>query len=191
MALPPKKPSSGPYNGNRRFPQRRVAEHNINGFIKSPEIRIVGEDIESRIVKLAEAMDIADDLGLDLVEISPNAVPPVCRIVDYKKFLYEQKKKKKEIKANSHKQEVKEVRFGPNTDQHDVDFKVKHAEEFLKAGDKVKALVMFKGREIIYKERGRLLLEEFVKRLEELGKVDTGLKMEGRKMTIMIAPKKA
>jgi translation initiation factor IF-3 len=189
LALPPKKPSSGPYQ-NRRFPQRRVAEHNINGFIKSPEVRIVGEDIEARVVKLAEAVDIADQLGLDLVEISPNAVPPVCRIVDYKKFLYEQKKKKKEIKANSHKQEVKEVRFGPNTDQHDVDFKVKHAEEFLKAGDKVKALVMFKGREIIYKERGRQLLETFVERLVDFGKVDTGLKMEGRKMTIMIAPKK-
>jgi len=188
LALPPKNPGTNPYN--RRLPQRRVAEHNINGFIKSPEVRIVGEDIESRIVKLAEAVDIADDLGLDLVEISPNAVPPVCRIVDYKKFLYEQKKKKKEIKANSHKQEVKEVRFGPNTDQHDVDFKVKHAEEFLKAGDKVKALVMFKGREIIYKERGRQLLEGFVERLVDYGKVDTGLKMEGRKMTIMIAPKK-
>jgi len=188
LSLPPKN-NTGPFN-NRRFPQRRVAEHNINGLIRAQEVRIVGEDIESRVVKISEAMNIADDLGLDLVEISPNAVPPVCRIVDYKKFLYEQKKKKKEIKANSHKQEVKEVRFGPNTDQHDVDFKVKHAEEFLKSGDKVKALVMFKGREIIYKDRGRQLLENFIERLADFGKVDTGLKMEGRKMTIMIAPKK-
>jgi translation initiation factor IF-3 len=153
-------------------------------------VRLVGEGIEARVAKLQEALDIAGSMGLDLVEISPSAVPPVCRIVDYKKFLYEQKKKKKEIKANSRKQEVKEVRFGPNTDQHDFEFKTKHAETFLKEGDKVKAVVMFKGREIIYKDRGRALLENFIEKLGEVGKVDTGLKMEGRKMTVLLAPKK-
>ncbi len=172
------------------MPQRRVAEHNINQYIIAPEVRIVGENIESRVVKLQEALDIAGAMGVDLVEISPQAVPPVCRIVDYKKFLYEQKKKKKEIKANSPKQEVKEVRFGPNTDQHDFEFKTKHAETFLNEGDKVKAVVMFKGREIIYKDRGRGLLEAFIERLVDFGKLDTPIKMEGRKMTVMLAPKK-
>ena len=128
-------------------------------------------------------------MGLDLVEISPNATPPVCKVVDYKKFLYEQKKKQKEMKANAPKSEVKEIRFGPNTDQHDFEFKLKHAEKFLEEGDKVRAYVMFKGREIVYKERGEMLLLQFADKLQDFGKVEMLPKMEGKKMFIMMAPK--
>lgn len=127
--------------------------------------------------------------GLDLVEISPNAKPPVCKIVDYKKFLYEQKKKQKEIKAKTQKTVIKEIRFGPNTDEHDVEFKAKHAEKFLSEGAKVKAFVLYRGRAIVYKERGELLLLEFAQRLSEVGKVEMMPKMEGRKMIMLLAPK--
>ena len=149
----------------------------------------MGDNVEQGIVSLSEAKDLADELGLDLVEISPKADPPVCRIIDYNKFLYEQKKKAKEMKANSTKTEIKEIRFGPNTDEHDIDFKTKHAEKFLNEGHKVRAYVFFRGRTIIYKERGSKLLNEFAESLSELAKVEMEPRMEGKKMFIMLAPK--
>jgi translation initiation factor IF-3 len=153
-------------------------------------VRIVGDDIESNVVSVREALKIAQDLDLDLVEISPNATPPVCRIVDYKKFLYELKKKQKEIKAKQAKVVVKEIRFGPNTDDHDFDFKLKHAIGFLNEGAKVRAYVFFKGRSIVYKERGEILLLKFAQQLEEVGVVEKLPSMEGKKMDILINPKK-
>lgn len=145
--------------------------------------------MEPGIVSIQEALRIANELELDLIEISPNAEPPVCKIADYKKFLYEQKKKKKELKANSAKQEIKEIRFGPNTDEHDFEFKLKHAEKFLQEGNKVRAYVFFKGRAIVYKERGEVLLLQFAQKLSELGKVEQLPKLEGKKMFLLMAPK--
>ncbi len=193
MAAPnqPFRPSSTPgqrppFQRGRRITE---AEHKINQYISAPEVRLVGENIEVGVYKLREALAIAEEQGVDLVEISPNAVPPVCKVVDYKKFLYEQKKKKKELKANSVKQEVKEIRFGPNTDEHDFDFKVKHAEKFLQEGNKVRAFVFFKGRSIVYKERGEVLLLQFAQRLQEFGKVEQLPKLEGKKMFLLMSPK--
>lgn len=154
------------------------------------EVRLVGDDIKSDIFPLMEALRIAEDKGLDLVEISPKAVPPVCRIVDYKKFLYEQKKKQKEIKAKTTKVVVKEIRFGPNTDDHDFNFKLKHAEKFLKEGAKVKAYVFFKGRSILFKEKGEILLLKLAQNLDDYGSVESMPKLEGKKMIMIIAPKK-
>ncbi len=139
---------------------------------------------------IRQALDLAKELELDLVEISPNADPPVCKIMDYRKFLYIQKKKQKELKAKSSKVVVKEIRFGPNTDDHDFDFKLKHAKAFLEDGAKVRAFVFFRGRSIVYKEQGEVLLLKFAQALEELGKVEMLPKMEGKKMFIIIAPKK-
>jgi len=139
---------------------------------------------------LKEALNIAYDMGLDLVEISPSANPPVCKVIDYKKFLYEQKKKQKEIKAKTAKVVVKEIRFGPNTDDHDFNFKLNHAINFLKDGAKVKADVFFKGRSIIYKEQGEIILLRFADELSEYGKVEMLPKMEGKRMIIIISPKK-
>jgi translation initiation factor IF-3 len=153
-------------------------------------VRIVGDEVESNVVSVRDALKIAQDLDLDLVEISPNATPPVCRIVDYKKFLYELKKKQKEIKAKQAKVVVKEIRFGPNTDDHDFDFKLKHAIGFLNEGAKVRAYVFFKGRSIVYKERGEILLLKFAQQLEEVGVVEKLPSMEGKKMDILINPKK-
>jgi translation initiation factor IF-3 len=152
-------------------------------------VRLVGDNVEVGVYALSEALKIAEQQELDLVEISPNADPPVCKVIDYKKFLYEQKKKKKEQKANQTKQEVKEIRFGPNTDEHDFDFKVKHAEKFLSEGNKVRAFVFFKGRAIVYKERGEVLLLQFAQRLQELGKVEQLPKLEGKKMFLLMSPK--
>lgn len=152
-------------------------------------MRLVGDNVEVGVYSLSEALKIAEQQELDLVEISPNAEPPVCKVIDYKKFLYEQKKKKKEQKANQTKQEVKEIRFGPNTDEHDFDFKVKHAEKFLSEGNKVRAFVFFKGRAIVYKERGEVLLLQFAQRLQELGKVEQLPKLEGKKMFLLMSPK--
>ena len=135
-----------------RRPIQRGPEHKINNLITAPEVRIVGDKVESRVVTVREAIEIASELDLDLVEISPNAVPPVCKIIDYKKFLYEQKKRQKELKAKQSKVVVKEIRFGPNTDDHDFNFKLNHALKFLKEGFKVKAYVFFKGRTIVFKE---------------------------------------
>ncbi len=164
--------------------------HCINDRIKAPVVRVVGENIESNILSLKDALNIAYDMGLDLVEISPSANPPVCKVVDYKKFLYEQKKKQKEIKAKTAKVVVKEIRFGPNTDDHDFNFKLNHAIKFLKDGAKVKADVFFKGRSIIYKEQGEIILLRFADELSEYGKVEMMPKMEGKRMIIIISPKK-
>ncbi len=142
------------------------------------------------MVSLAEALRLAEEAGLDLVEISPGAVPPVCRIIDYKKFLYEQKKKQKELKAKAAKVVVKEIRFGPNTDDHDFEFKLNHAIKFLGEGSKVKAYVFFKGRSIVFKERGEELLLRFADRLEEHGKPEALPQLEGKRMQIMLAPRK-
>lgn len=154
------------------------------------EVRLVGENVEQGVYSYREAMRIADEMNLDLVEISPNAVPPVCRIVDYQKFLYQKKKKEKENKANSKKMDIKEIRFGPQTDEHDYNFKLKHAQEFLKDGDKVKAYVFFRGRSIVFKEQGELLLARFCSDLEEYGKPEAMPKLEGKRMIVNIAPKK-
>lgn len=141
------------------------------------------------IVSLREALDLADELELDLVEISPNAEPPVCKIIDYQKFLYQQKKKQKEIQSKSVKVTIKDIRFGPNTDEHDYSFKLKHAIKFLEEGNKVKAFVFFKGRSILYKEQGEILLLKLAQDLEEYGKIDQMPKLEGKKMQILISPK--
>lgn len=152
-------------------------------------MRLVGENVEPGIYPLSKAKALAEELGIDLVEISSATAPPVCRIVDYKKFLYEQKKKKKEVKANSVKSVVKEIRFGPNTDEHDVDFKLKHAIKFLQEGAKVRAYVFYRGRTIVYKERGEVLLLQFAEKLADYGKVEMMPRLEGKKMIMMIAPK--
>jgi translation initiation factor IF-3 len=150
----------------------------------------VGENIEPKVMDIRDALDLADEMELDLVEISPLADPPVCKIVDYQKFLYQQKKKQKEIKANAAKIVVKEIRFGPNTDDHDYNFKLKHAINFLEEGAKVRAYVFFKGRSILFKEQGEKLLARFVSDLDEYGKVDQTPRLEGKRMIIILSPKK-
>jgi translation initiation factor IF-3 len=169
---------------------KKEPEHKINQFIKAPEVRVVGENIEAGVVSIEAARRMAEELGVDLVEISPNAVPPVCRLVDYNKFLYEKKKKDKEQKAKAKQSEVKEIRFTPNTDEHDFDFKAKHAERFLQEGNKVKCFVQFKGRAILFKDRGELLLLKFAERLAEVGALESMPKMEGRRMLAIFTPKK-
>lgn len=164
-------------------------EHKLNQKIQAREVRLVGDNVTVGVYNIQDAIRMAEAQELDLIEISPNADPPVCKIADYKKFLYEQKKKKKEQKANAVKQEVKEIRFGPNTDEHDFDFKVKHAERFLSEGNKVRAFVFFKGRAIIYKERGEVLLLQFAQKLADYGKVEQLPRLEGKKMFLMMAPK--
>ena len=151
---------------------------------------MVGENVEIGVYSKSKALIIADDLGLDLVEISPKANPPVCKIVDYKKFLYEQKKREKALKSKATKVVVKEIRFGPQTDDHDYEFKKKHAEKFLKDGAKLKAFVFFKGRSIVFKEQGQILLLKLAQDLEEYGKVEQLPKLEGKRMIMFIAPKK-
>lgn len=153
-------------------------------------MRVVGENIESGIYNLREALEIARNLDLDLVEISPSANPPVCKVIDYRKFLYDLKKKQKEMKAKSAKIIVKEIRLGPNTDDHDFNFKIKHAANFLKEGAKVKVEVFFKGRTIVYKEKGELMLLRFAQELEEVGKVEQLPKLEGKRMMMIITSKK-
>jgi translation initiation factor IF-3 len=185
MAFPPR--PRGTFNP--RFRKEQQQEHRTNHMIKVPEVRLVGENVEVGVYPTAQAQKIAQDQELDLVEISPGAVPPVCKIIDYNKFLYEEKKKKKEMKAKSKTSEVKEIRFTPNTDDHDFEFKVKHAEKFLADGDKVKAHVQFKGRAIMFKERGELLLLKFADRLKEVGALEGMPKMEGKRMLVMFAPK--
>ncbi|MFM2265297.1 MAG: hypothetical protein RLZ77_717 [Bacteroidota bacterium] len=155
-----------------------------------PEVRLVGENIEPGVFKITEALRLADEFELDLVEISPNADPPVCKIMDYKKFVYEQKKREKALKAKSTQVVIKEIRFGPQTDEHDYEFKRKNAEKFLKEGAKLKAFVFFKGRSIIYKDQGQILLLRLATDLEEYGKVEAMPVLEGKRMIIFIAPKK-
>ena len=165
-------------------------QYRINEQIRSREVRIVGDN-GSTVVPTRQALDMARDQGVDLVEISPNANPPVCRLIDYSKFLYQQKKRAKEMKAKQVKVEVKEIRFGPQTDEHDYQFKLKHAKEFLEDGNKVRAYVFFRGRSILFKEQGEVLLLRFANDLEEYGKVEHMPSLEGKKMFLYLAPKKA
>lgn len=164
--------------------------YRINEQIRSREVRLVGDDVESTVMPTHKAIQLAEQKGVDLVEISPNAQPPVCRLIDYSKFLYQQKKRQKELKAKQVKIEVKEIRFGPQTDEHDYNFKLKHAKDFLTEGDKVKAYVFFRGRSILFKEQGEVLLLRFANDLEEYGKVEQMPVLEGKRMIIFIAPKK-
>lgn len=164
--------------------------YRINEQIRSREVRLVGDDVESTVMPTHKAIQLAEQKGVDLVEISPNAQPPVCRMIDYSKFLYQQKKRQKELKAKQVKIEVKEIRFGPQTDEHDYNFKLKHAKDFLTEGDKVKAYVFFRGRSILFKEQGEVLLLRFANDLEEYGKVEQMPVLEGKRMIIFIAPKK-
>ena len=190
-----------------RFPSNTSRQDNdkfqfkINRDIRVPEIRLVGENldevsavagkpIEPGIYNTRQVQSWAEDMGQDLVMISPNADPPVCRIIEFNKFLYNKRKKEKEIKANTSKTVIKEIRFGPNTDDHDFDFKVKHATKFLEDGSKVKAYVTFRGRTIVFKERGELLLLKLLKEVEEFGAAEALPKMEGRRMIVILAPKK-
>ncbi|HPV16963.1 MAG TPA: translation initiation factor IF-3 [Bacteroidales bacterium] len=176
---------------NRRSPARVAPQaHKINHRITARVVRVVGEGIETAVMSIQDALKLADQRELDLVEISPNADPPVCRIVDYQKFLYQQKKKQKEIKAKTARVVVKEIRFGPNTDDHDYNFKLKHAMKFLEEGAKVRAYVFFKGRSILFKEQGELLLLRFASDLEEYAKVDQLPRLEGKRMIISFSPKK-
>jgi len=186
MAFPPR-PPRGAFNP--RFRKEQQQEHRTNHMIRVPQVRLVGDNVEVGVYSIQEALRMANDQQLDLVEISPQADPPVCKIIDYNKFLYEKKKKEKEMKANSKVSEVKEIRFTPNTDDHDFDFKAKHAENFLKDGNKVKAYVQFKGRAIQFKERGELLILKFAERLSEFGVLESLPKMEGKRMLAIWAPK--
>jgi translation initiation factor IF-3 len=162
----------------------------INEKIRFPEVRLVGENIEPGVFKTSAAREIAEQQHMDLVLISPNAIPPVCRVVDYSKFKYEQKKKQKELKSKASKAVLKEIRFGPNTDDHDFNFKLKHAEKFLEEGAKVKAYVHFVGRSIVYKERGELLLLRFAEALADQAKIEQMPKLEGKRMFLFLSPKK-
>ncbi|MDX1462490.1 MAG: translation initiation factor IF-3 [Marinirhabdus sp.] len=165
-------------------------QHRINKKIRAEKVRLVGDNVEVDIYPLSKALAIAEEQGVDLVEISPNAEPPVCKVMDYKKYVYEQKKREKAMKAKAQKVTIKEIRFGPNTDDHDYEFKKKHAEKFLKDGAKLKAYVFFKGRSIIYKDQGEILLLRLAQELEEVGKVEQMPKLEGKRMIMFIAPKK-
>ena len=171
--------------------KKQQPQYRINEQIRVPEVRIVGDDIESSVMPTRQALQLAQDREVDLVEISPTANPPVCRLIDYSKFLYQQKKKQKEMKAKQVKVEVKEIRFGPQTAEADYNFKLKHAVGFLNEGNKVKAYVFFKGRSIVFKEQGEVLLLRFANDLEELAKVESMPTLEGKRMSIILAPKKA
>jgi len=186
------KPTFSP-KGRRPDPRAQKDENelNINEQIAAPQVRLVGENIaEPGIYPIARAMKLADELELDLVEISDKVDPPVCKILDYQKYLYQQKKKAKEMKANASKIVIKEIRFGPNTDEHDFQFKLKHAEGFLKEGSKVKATIFFRGRSIMFAEQGEKQLLRFAVELEEFGKAENMPVLEGKRMSIMIAPNK-
>ncbi|WP_448528056.1 translation initiation factor IF-3 [Raineya sp.] len=177
-------------NNNVRTRQGKEEDtHRVNEKIRVPQVRLVGDNVEQGVYETKEALRIAQELGLDLVEINAKASPPVCKVIDYSKFKYEQKKKQKEMKAKAQKTVVKEIRFGPNTDEHDFNFKVKHAENFLKEGCKVRAYVQFVGRAIVFKERGEEILKKFIELLDEVGKVEQPLQMEGKKMTVSLVPK--
>jgi translation initiation factor IF-3 len=165
-------------------------QYRTNERIRAREVRLVGENVEQGVYPISEALKIAEDQELDLVEISPNAAPPVCRVTDFQKFLYQQRKRQKEQKAKSVKVVVKEIRFGPQTDDHDYNFKLKHAKGFLEEGSKVKAYVFFRGRSILFKEQGEVLLLRFANDLEDYGKVEQMPLLEGKRMIIMLTPKK-
>ena len=190
MALPNRggfRPGGGFNRG--RFAPRKEAEHRINHFIRVPQVRLVGGNVTVGVYSTQDAMKMAQEQQLDLVEISPQADPPVCKIMDYNKFLYDKKKKEKEMKAKAKTTEMKEIRFTPNTDDHDFDFKSKHAENFLKEGNKVKAYVQFKGRAIQFQDRGQLLLLKFAERLAEVGQLESMPKLEGKRMLAIFTPK--
>ena len=190
----PRRPGGGGGGGNKppfRGSPKKEEPYAVNERIRAREVRLVGDNVENGIYSIHEALKIAEDLELDLIEISPNAAPPVCKVLDYQKFLYQQKKRLKEQKAKSTKVVVKEIRFGPQTDDHDYNFKLKHAQGFLKEGSKVKAYVFFRGRSILFKEQGEVLLLRFANDLEDLGKVEMMPVLEGKRMTIMITPLKA
>ena len=185
---------------NRKV-QEQKPKFRTNNSIRAYKIRLVGEDfeaisdaagktVENGVYNTSQALKWAEDMGLDLVEISPAVDPPICKIMDLKKFLYDQKKRAKEIKNKAQKTVIKEIRFGPNTDDHDFDFKTKHAKKFLQDGAKVKAYVHFRGRTIVFKDRGELLLLRFLKELEEFGAAEALPKLEGKRMFVMVAPKK-
>lgn len=189
----PRKPGGArPAAGDRGKRDERTSKdpYYTNEQIRAREVRLVGDNVEQGIYPIDQARRIAADLGLDLIEISPTAEPPVCKILDYQKFLYQQKKRQKEQKAKATKVVVKEIRFGPQTDDHDFNFKLKHAQGFLKEGSKVKAYVFFRGRSILFKEQGEILLLRFANELEDLGKVEQMPVLEGKRMTIMISPLK-
>ena len=170
--------------------REEAAQHRINEKIYASEIRLVIEGEEPQVMSVAKGIALAEEQDMDLVEISPNATPPVCKIMDYKKFIYNQKRKQKELKAKQSKVILKEIRFGPNTDDHDFAFKLAHAKKFLEEGGKVKAYVFFKGRTIVFKDRGEILLLKFAQELADLGVVEQLPKLEGKKMILMINPKK-
>ena len=191
----PPKPYQGGGNQNRtgavrgRRPEKENPNR-INHEITAPMVRVVGENVEPNLViPIRQALAMAEQMELDLIEISPKADPPVCRIADYQKFLYQQKRKAKEIKAKQVKVVVKEIRFGPQTDDHDYNFKLKHAENFLNEGAKVKAYVVFRGRSIVFKEQGEILLLRFATDLENIAKVEMMPKLDGKKMNMILAPK--
>lgn len=172
------------------MPKKEEAPNRINREIRVPSVRLVGDNVPNvGVYSIQDALKLADELELDLVEISPNADPPVCKIIDYQKYLYQQKKKQKEMKAKTVKVIIKEIRFGPQTDEHDYQFKLKHAQGFLQEGSKVKAYVFFKGRQIVFKDQGELMLARFATDLEEFGKVESLPKLEGKRMIMMLAPK--
>ncbi len=195
---PPFKPR---YPNQRGLPYKKDYGFRINADIKVPEIRLVGDNlneliiegeppIETGVYPIRQVLRWAEQLNLDVVEISPNAVPPVCRIIDVNKFLFQKEKKEKELKAKAVKAEIKEIRFGPNTDDHDFEFKLKHAQNFLQEGSKVRAYVFFKGRSVVFKDRGELLLLKFIKELDDLASCEALPKLEGKKMFILLAPRK-
>ena len=183
----PPRPNNGP---RRPLNNRKEEPYAINEHIRAREVRLVGDNVENGVYPIQQALKMADEMELDLIEISPTAQPPVCKILDYSKFLYQQKKRQKEQKAKATKVVVKEIRFGPQTDDHDYNFKLKHAIGFLQEGAKVKAYVFFKGRSILFKEQGEVLLLRFANDLEEYGKVDQMPVLEGKRMIIMLSPKK-
>src|SRR5919107_2241265 len=186
MAFPPRQPRG---NFNPRVRKEQQQEHRTNNMIRVPQVRLVGDNVTVGVYPTQDAMKIAQEQQLDLVEISPQADPPVCKVIDYNKFLYDKKKKEKEMKAKAKTTEMKEIRFTPNTDDHDFDFKSKHAESFLKEGNKVKAYVQFKGRAIQFKDRGELLLLKFAERLAEFGSLESMPKLEGKRMLAILTPK--
>ena len=183
-------PQGANRQNNRGGNKDNKDQHAINERIRAREVRLVGDNVTQGVYTIQQALAIADEQGLDLIEISPNAQPPVCRVLDYQKFLYQQRKRLKEQKAKSTKVVVKEIRFGPQTDDHDYNFKLKHAIGFLQEGAKVKAYVFFKGRSILFKEKGEVLLLRFANDLEDYGKVEQMPVLEGKRMTIMLTPKK-
>ena len=183
-------PQGANRQNNRGGNKDNKDQHAINERIRAREVRLVGDNVTQGVYTIQQALAIADEQGLDLIEISPNAQPPVCRVLDYQKFLYQQRKRLKEQKAQSTKVVVKDIRFGPQTDDHDYNFKLKHAIGFLQEGAKVKAYVFFKGRSILFKEQGEVLLLRFANDLEDYGKVEQMPVLEGKRMTIMLTPKK-